>query len=265
MSRPHYPSDLSDAEWARLAPLLPPAKPGGRPRSVDLRAVVDAIFYVVHTGCPWRYLPQSYPPYQTVYHYFRQWRDSGLWREFNDTLRAETRKAAGRDPTPSAAILDSQAVSMGQQPGPRGFNGYKRVKGHARHLVVDTLGLLMMVVVLSATIGDRDGARLSLLRLEWRYPRLRQLWADGNYAGRFVDWVRWAYGWTLEIVTSPARVAGQRTPQVARRRWVVERTFAWLFQARRLRVDYETLPASHEALCYARMIRLMLRRLERAT
>ena len=264
MSRPHYPSDLTDAEWARLAPLIPPAKPGGRPRTVDLRAVCDAIFYLVHTGCPWRYLPTSYPPYQTVYDYFRQWRDSGVWHDLNAAVRERTRCDAGREPTPSAAILDSQSVPMASQPGPRGYDGHKRVKGRKRHVIVDTLGLLLAIVVLSATIGDRRGAQLALWQLGWRCPRLARIWADGGYRG-LREWIWHAYHWVLEVVPTPTKRPGQRTMPVAKRRWVVERTLAWLGQSRRLSKDYETLPASQEALCYIAMIRLMLRRTRHGT
>lgn len=264
MAQPTYPSDLTDAEWTVLAPLIPPAKPGGRPRTVDMRAVCNGIFYVVQTGCQWRALPRDYPPYQTVYDYFRQWRDSGLWHQLNDTLRERTRIAAGRDASPSAAILDSQSVPMATQPGPRGYDGHKHIKGRKRHILVDTQGLLLAIVVLSATLDDRVGARAAFQRLEWRMTRLRRIWADGGYGGRFVDWVDWAYGWILEMVPNPARRPGPRGMAVAARRWVVERTFAWLGRSRRLSKDYETLPQSQEAMCYASMCRLMLKRLGRA-
>jgi len=259
-----YPSDLTDAEWAQLEPLIPPAKPGGRPRTTDMRAVCNALFYLVRTGCQWRFLPREYPPNQTVYYYFRQWRDSGVFQQLNDALRERTRVAAGRDPTPSAAILDSQSVPMAIQPGPRGYDGHKRVKGRKRHVLVDTLGLLLAVVVLSATLDDRSGAKATFLRLEWRFPRLRRIWADGGYSGRFIDWVRLAYGWVLEIVPNPAKQPGSRGMPVAKRRWVVERTLAWFGLSRRLSKDYETLPRSQEALCYASMCRRMLTRLGRA-
>ena len=261
MTERRYPSDLSDAEWAVLEPLLPPAKPGGRPRTTDLRAVCNAVFYLVHVGCQWRYLPREFPPHATVYRYFSAWRSDGTWDTINTTLRVATRVAAGREPSPSAAIVDSQSVPMAQQPGRRGYDGHKRVKGRKRHILVDTMGLLLAVAVLSATTTDRAGARQTCLRLQWRAPRLRRLWADGGYGGRFVDWVAQAYDWVLEVVPTPARQPGQRGMTLARRRWVVERTFAWFGTARRLSKDYETHPASQEAMCYLVMIRLMLRRL----
>jgi putative transposase len=264
MTDRRYPSDLSDAEWARLQPLLPAPKPGGRPRTTDLRAVCNAIFYQAHTGCQWRYLPREFPAPGTVYDYFRTWRTDGTWDALNAALRAATRTAAGRDPTPSAAILDSQSVPMAQQPGERGYDGHKRVKGRKRHILVDTLGLLLAVAVLSATSSDRVGAQHTFLRLGWRVPRLRLIWADGSYGGRFAEWVARAYSWVLEVIPNPARTPGQRGMPVAKRRWVVERTFAWFGTARRLSKDYETHPASQEAWCYIVMIRLMLRRLERA-
>ena len=161
-----YPSDLSDREWALLDPLLPPAEPGGRPRSVSLRRVLNGVFYLLRTGCAWRYLPRDYGPWSTVFHYFRLWRRTGLWARIHTVLRERVRQAVGREPTPSAAIIDSQSVKTTEQGGPRGYDGGKKVNGRKRHLLVDTLGLLLNVVVHPANVQDRDGARLVLAGLQ---------------------------------------------------------------------------------------------------
>lgn len=274
MSAAIYPSDLSDREWTLLEPLLPQAKPGGRPRSVTLRGILNGIFYLLRTGCAWRYVPRDYGPWSTVFHYFRLWRRSRLWRRIQATLRERVRRAAGREPTPSAAIIDSQSVKTTEQGGPHGYDGGKKVNGRKRHILVDTLGL--KVVVHPANVQDRDGARLVLAGLQRRFPRLRHLWADQAYTGPILDWIQQQVGWTVEVVErSPRRgfvvtTDGQfqrvRLPAVFEplpRRWVVERTLAWTSRYRRLSKDYERLPATSEALVYLTGIRLLLARLTR--
>lgn len=260
MSYQLYPSDLADREWDQLTPLLPAAKIGGRPRSTDLRLVVNAICYISRTGAAWRYLPREYPPWKTVYGYFRQWRIDGLWDHLQDCLRDRVRQQAGRDPEPSAAILDSQSVKTGHCGGPdRGYDAGKKVNGRKRHILVDTLGLLLVVVVHGAHVQDRVGAREVLAHVQDRFLRLRVIWADGGYSGTLLAWIsglRSRHRLRIEIV--------KRTEQgfaVLPKRWIVERTFAWLSLHRRLSKDYEVLPQTSRAFVQVAMIRLMLARL----
>ena len=259
MERKPYPSDLNDAEWQIIKPLIPPAKPGGRPRRTDMREVLNGVFYELRSGCAWRMLPHDLPPWQTVYHYFRQWKGDGTWERMNQTLRIRLRIAHGREAEPSAAIMDSQSVKTTDVKGIRGYDAGKQVKGRKRHILVDTMGLLLMVLVHAGNIQERDGAKLLLNRAKGCFTRLRLIWADAGYNGEgMIDWVRNTHGWILEIVKRDKGVKGF---QVLPRRWVVERTFAWFGNYRRLSKDYEVLTETSEAMIYAAMVRLMVRRL----
>jgi putative transposase len=261
MKRKHYPSDLTPLQWGRLRPLLPPAKPGGRPRSVDLREILNGIPYVVRGGNSWRMMPHDLPPWSTCYDYFRKWRNNGTWQRLNDTLRDQVRRRAKRKRSPSLAIIDTQSTETTEQGGPRGKDAFKRVSGRKRHLIVDTLGLILALVVHSAGIQDRDGARSVLAKIKGDFPRLRKILADGIYNGGIAEWAKQFGGWVLEVVPKPEKQRGEPF-KVVKWRWIVERTFAWLGRYRRSSKDYERQPESSEAMIYIAMINLMLRRLE---
>jgi putative transposase len=257
-----YPTNLKTSEREALRGLLPTPNMTGRPREHSWRSILNGIFYVVKGGIPWRLLPKEYPPYQTVYHYVREWRKSGFWQDLNAKLRERVRekvKGKGRK-HPSAAILDSQSVKTVEGGTQIGFDGGKKVHGRKRHLVVDTLGLVLTVLVTAATIDDRAGAKqlfTTLLTTSWK--RLTLIWADGNYTSDLITWVKQTCTWILEIVHKPA---AQKGFSVLPKRWIVERTFAWLNRQRRLSKDYERLPETSEAFIYVTMIRLMLKRLD---
>jgi len=257
MRRKSYPSDLSDEEWAKLKPHLP-THGRGAPRRVNMREVINALRYLSRTGCQWRMLPHDLPPWEKVYYYFSQWRNDGTWERINRELRMEVRVNAGKDPEPSAAILDSQSVKSTEMGEARGYDAGKKVNGIKRHLLVDTLGLVLTVMVLTADIQDRDGARLLLEKVKGRFPRLQKIWADGGYTGTLVEWVKQFCHWVLDIVKRNDTVKGFA---VLPHRWIVERTFGWLNRFRRLSKDYERLPASGEAMVYLAMITLMTKRL----
>lgn len=258
-----YTSELTVEQYELFQSLLSPASKSGRPRSVNLMLVLQAILYVLVSGCAWRLLPKEYPPYSTVYYYFRKWRDDGSWKRIHDHLVQWVRVTEERNPTPSAASLDSQSVATAVMVQKAvGYDAGKHIKGRKRFTLVDTLGLLIAVHVVAASVPEREGAKQLLTKLgqeRHRVPRLVRIWVDGGFSGEeFLHWVIDTFRWILEVVLRPE---GAKGFVLLPKRWTVERTYGWLHWCRRLNVDYERLPGSSEAFIRIAMIRLMLRRL----
>jgi transposase len=261
-----YPSDMSDREWAICEPFLPHpawlAGKGGRPSRYCMRDVADGIRYLTHNGPVWRALPADFPPAWTIYYWVAKWQAGGSTQTMHDQLRDRVRQVAGRNRVPSAAIIDSQSVKAAEEVArpSRGYDAGKKINGRKRHIAVDTAGLLLTVLVTAASVQDRDAAKPLLWNLRKAFPQIRLAWADGGYAGKLVTWAKTALKLTLEIVKRPDDL---HTFKVLPRRWVVERTLAWITRHRRTIRDHERLPAHHETYIYWSMIIIMTRRLAR--
>ncbi len=259
-----YPTDLTDAEWEKVRETLPVPRwmegRGGRPESYCHRQMLDAVFYVVDGGIKWRAMPADFPAWDAVYRFFRRWLSQGLLAELHDRLRRLTRQKEGRDPEPSAGIVDSQSVKADASvpAGSRGYDGGKKINGRKRHVICDSIGLLLVVMVTAASTTDRDAARTLLARARQRFFRLGLVWADGGYTGPLVEYAMKAFNLLLEVVKRTDDMAGFK---VLPRRWVVERTFGWLMRTRRLARDYERRTDVAEAMILWSMTKLMSRRL----
>jgi putative transposase len=258
-----YPSNLTLDQYEMLSDLIPEPKAGGRPRTVDLWEVLNGIFYILVEGVRWRALPGDFPPWQTVYTYFRNWRKDGTWVKMHDSLRDWVRIEAGRNPNPSEASIDSQSVktAAGVHEG-GGYDAGKQIKGRKRFTMVDTLGLLLGARVMAASVGEREGGKQLLQRVKQRgrsLTRLHTIWVDGGFDGQpFLRWVMDVCRWIVQVVLRPE---GSKRFVLLPKRWVVERTFGWLMHCRRLVRDYELLPETSETFIYLAMIRIMVRRL----
>lgn len=259
MKKQIYPSDMTDSQWHHIRELFEKRSQMGRPRTLDLREVVNAILSVLASGVQWRYLPKEYLKRQSVYYYFRKFERDGTWLRVHEQLRSQLRKKTGKHKHPTAGCLDSQSVKTVGVSSCFGYDAGKKVKGRKRHILVDTLGLLLVVIVTVADVQDRDGAKLLFRKLLGSCKKVRRIWVDGGYRGELLNWVKVNFKFVLAVVL---RSDEQKGFVLLPRRWMVERTFAWLNHHRRLSKDYEVFPKTSEAFIIIAMTRLMLRRLQ---
>jgi Transposase and inactivated derivatives len=258
-TRKNYPSDLTDEQWEMIADDIPPSPGGGRKRTTNMREIVNALLYLSKTGCQWAYLPHDYPPEGTVRMYFRKWQDAGILEKIHDKLRRKARVAENHEQEPSALIVDSQSVKTTRTAKERGFDAGKKINGIKRHIATDVFGFIICVVVTAASVQDRDGAKLLLNEIAKTQPqRLQIIWADGGYQGKLVDFVKTTYDWNLEIVKRNADVKGFK---ILPRRWVVERTFSWLENYRRLSKNFESSTKTSRQMVLISGAHIMLKRL----